>query len=170
MASTYTPIATTTLANSTTSDVSFTSISGSYTDLIVVVSGAGTYAATDVLIQTYVNNDYSGGYSTTWLRGDGSSATSGRQGATSGAYVGYLPATLAAAGSIGNLIINYQNYSNSTTYKTILSRTNAATSKVQASVAMRSNTSAITQINVATFGVGYFTSGTTFTLYGIKAA
>lgn len=169
MASTYTPIATTTLGNSTTSDISFTSISGSYTDLVLVVSGAGTYAATDVLIQTYLNNTLSG-YSTTWLRGDGSSASSGRQTATSGAYVGYLPATLATAGSIGNIIINYQNYANTTTNKTILARSNAATSKTQAAVCLSSSTSAITQINVATFGVGYFTSGTTFTLYGIKSA
>ena len=168
MPSTYTPIATTTLGSGT-SDVAFTSIPSTYTDLIVVVSGAGTTSATDVLIQTYLNNIFSG-YSTTWLRGDGSSATSSRQTATSGAYVGYIPAATAAAGSIGNIIINYQNYSNTTTYKTILSRSNAAGTKVQASVALSSSTSAITQINVATFGVGNFISGSTFTLYGVKSA
>ena len=167
MASTYEKIATTTLGSGT-SDVAFTSISGTYTDLVVIVSGAGTFSATDVLIQTYLNNGFSG-YSTTWMRGDGINATSGRQTATSGAYVGYLPAATAAAGSIGNIIINYQNYANTTTYKTILSRSNAAGTVVQASVAMSSSTTAITQINVATFGVGNFTSGSTFTLYGIKA-
>jgi hypothetical protein len=169
MPSTYEPIATTTLSGSSTSDVAFTSIPSTYTDLVVIVSGAGTFSAADVLIQTYLNNGFSG-YSTTWLRGNGSSASSGRQTATSGAYVGYLPAATAAAGSIGNIIINYQNYTNTTTNKTILSRSNAAGSVLQANVALSASTSAITQINVATYGVGNFTSGSTFTLYGIKAA
>ena len=169
MPSTYEPISTTTLSGSSTSDVAFTSIPSTYTDLVVIVSGAGTFSAADVLIQTYLNNGFSG-YSTTWLRGNGSSASSGRQTATSGAYVGYLPAATAAAGSIGNIIINYQNYTNTTTNKTILSRSNAAGSVLQASVAMSASTSAITQINVATYGVGNFISGSTFTLYGIKAA
>jgi hypothetical protein len=59
------------------------------------------------------------------------------------------------------------NYSNSTTYKTILGRSNAATSGTSAAVGLWRSTSAINSIEIGTVS---FTAGSTFSLYGIAAA
>ena len=69
-------------------------------------------------------------------------------------------------------ILQLMNYSNTTTYKTILSRTNAAANGVDATVGLWRSTSAITSIEIGkNSGMsGTFQIGSTFTLYGIKAA
>jgi hypothetical protein len=74
---------------------------------------------------------------------------------------------------LGDAIFHLQNYSNSTTYKTVLNRTNYAGSGgwTVASVGLWRDTSAITSIRIAISETqtGNFISGSTFTLYGIKA-
>jgi hypothetical protein len=82
-----------------------------------------------------------------------------------------------AAGNYAPVITNIQNYSNSTTYKTILTRTNnAAGSSAQllvgAQVALWRNTAAITSITIlGDQGTpSNLATGSTFTLYGLKAA
>ena len=70
--------------------------------------------------------------------------------------------------SVGTAIINVQNYSNSTTYKTTLSR--HSTQFAGAFVGTWRNTAAITSITIINLGAGGFASGSTFTLYGITAA
>jgi hypothetical protein len=65
------------------------------------------------------------------------------------------------------------NYSNSTTYKTVLGRSNRASSDTAADVGLWRSTSAITRIDLAmggSFPTNNFASGSTFTLYGIAAA
>jgi len=172
MASTYEKIATTT-ASGSTSDIEFTSISSAYTDLIIVVNGRGATAANTVLLQTYINNDFGSNYSFTRLLGDGINPQSSRGSSQTGGHLGFLPAANSTSGIFGTLIAQYQNYSNSTTNKTVLVRSNSAsnvTSYTDASVVLYRSTSAITRIGVATFGVGNYVAGSTFTLYGIKAA
>jgi hypothetical protein len=61
------------------------------------------------------------------------------------------------------------NYSNSTTYKTILSRGNVTGTGIDLNVSLWRSTAAITNITVTSFTSTY-TAGSTFTLYGIKAA
>ena len=71
------------------------------------------------------------------------------------------------------VICNFNNYSNTTTYKTILSRTNHASepsSRVGTQVALWRSTSAITSIEIAEVIGTTWAVGSTFTLYGIKAA
>ena len=68
-----------------------------------------------------------------------------------------------------NAIVQFQNYSNTTTYKTVLSRGNNASNLVEAFVGLWRSTSAITAIDIKTQS-GNFSIGSTFTLYGIKAA
>jgi hypothetical protein len=164
---TYEPIATTTLSTSTAT-VSFTSISGSYTDLIVVANIA--QAAGNNSIRYRFNNDTGSNYSYADLRGTGSAAESAREtNITSG-----LAADSTGSTSI-ELIVIFQilNYSNSTTYKTTLGRGNRASSLTDATVGLWRSTNAITSVELAlgsTFPSNNFASGSTFTLYGIASA
>ena len=166
MAVTYTPITSQTLSSATNS-VTFSSISGTYTDLVVVCNstisnnGGGAYMA--------FNGDTSGtNYSQTFLYGTGSAAGSTRTTNSVGTanWVG---------GQIGGMsnttpstyVINVINYSNTTTYKTILSRSSDL--YTEASVNLWRNTAAITSIIIGAQGAYTFSAGSTFTLYGIKA-
>jgi len=78
------------------------------------------------------------------------------------------------AGVFSNTVTHFLNYSNSTTFKTIISRGNygtretTTTDAVEMSVRLWRNTSAVTQISIGTSPP--FSIGSTFTLYGIKAA
>ena len=105
------------------------------------------------------------------MGGNGSSASSARESGGNKIWLSYdfeLPTTLTS-----NLIVNIQNYANSTTYKTTLSRVNNAANGTGAIVGLWRNTAAITSftLNMMKAGVAYdFTTGSTFTLYGIKAA
>jgi len=160
MPTTYEPIATTTLGSAAAS-VSFTSISGSYTDLVVVnftISGNGSASLT-------VNGDTGSNYSRTFMYGDGSSAASGRSSnASSFTYtVGGTTNVYSAT------ILNLMNYSNSTTYKTFLLRGNDPSGATAAHIGLWRNTAAITSLTI-TCASGNFPTGSTFTLYGIKAA
>ena len=159
--STYTPIATTTLG-SAASSYTFSSIPSTYTDLILVINGT---ESANQYIAVRFNSDSGSNYSFTRISGDGTSAASAR---ASNETFGRL--------GIGNptnqfvVIGQFQNYSNSTTYKTWLSRSSIAADYVGAIVGLWRSTSAITSIQILTTTADTFSIGTTFTLYGIAAA
>jgi hypothetical protein len=67
------------------------------------------------------------------------------------------------------LRVNVMNYANSTTYKTTLSRADAANEELTAIVGLWRSTAAITSIKVAADAGINFSTGSTFTLYGIKS-
>ena len=167
MASTYEPIATNTVTGSAVSSVTFSSIPQTYTDLIIV---ATVQASTGGDLCVQFNGDTGTNYSITYLYGNGSSAGSTRQTNKTFLSLDYYggPPT---SGSFNNEIIQIQNYSNSSTYKTVLVRANNAASGLDASVGLWRNTNAITQIDIiirtATANINV---GSTFTLFGIKAA
>jgi hypothetical protein len=162
MASTYEPIATTTLGSAAAS-VTFSSITGTYTDLVIIFNGGITSAPDDMRLEF---NGSTTGYSATLLRGDGSAVISARAtGETAIPWTTYL-----GSGSAGSVSITHvQNYSNTTTFKTVLSRGNVAASYVSATVGLWRNTAAITSCKLIA-GSSTFLTGSTFTLYGIKAA
>ena len=160
--STYTPIATQTLGSSATS-VTFSSIPSTYTDLIIVANVNCPTRAANVGCQ--YNGDTSANYSWTRLYGTGSSAVSSR--ATS-----QVRSDFGIAGNTdwSTLICQIQNYSNTTTYKTGLGRGNFAAGYVSAFVNLWSSTAAISSIKLLNEFNENFAAGSTFTLYGIKAA
>jgi hypothetical protein len=161
--STYTPIATTTLGSAAAS-YTFSSIAGTYTDLVVIFNGAITTGPDDVRIQ--FNGDTASNYSATLLRGSGTatlSASSSNDTVIS--YTSYIGT--GDGSSVG--IFNIMNYSNATTYKTIICRGNVAASFVNATTGLWRNTAAITSVKM-TAGGSTFKVGSTFTLYGISAA
>ena len=166
---TYFPIATTTLGSDTV-NIDFTSISGAYTDLVLVTNHFMTASST---VGMRFNSDTGSNYSTTALRGNGSTASSGRE--SSATAIQNTLDDIARNPNVANAVTiwNIQSYSNTTTYKTVILRHNNATSDaagVGANVGLWRSTSAITSIRLlATSSTQSFKSGSTFTLYGIKA-
>ena len=163
MASTYTPIATTTLGSAQAS-VTFSSISGSYTDL-VIISSAFT-ANLDMVLQ--FNGDTGTNYSVTLLEGTGTAARSDRYTAQSFLQLDAYGYPQASNPNVGVYSIN--NYANTFTYKTLIGRSSNGSAGVDAVVGLWRNTAAINQIVFKTFTGGNINAGSTFTLYGIKAA
>ena len=163
MASTYTPIATTTLGSPAAS-YTFSSIPSTYTDLVVVVQAQISGGAGTAWIQ--LNSDTATNYSDTFLTGNGSSATSTRNSSVDRLYIGD-----AYSSGTGNFIMNFMNYSNTTTYKTSLYRSNVPASSLSAVAGLWRSTSAISSITIGHNAAGQnWIAGSTFTLYGIKAA
>lgn len=164
MPSTYEPIATQTLG-SAVNQVTFSSIPSTYTDLIVVQSGSFASAGGDVFIR--FNSDSGSNYSNTWLTGTGSAASSSREANVSRIIV---DANAYPTTGISTRILQFMNYANTTTNKTMLSRANNAATGVDAIVGLWRSTSAINTIDLYAWTTNSFNAGTTITLYGIKAA
>lgn len=163
MATTYTPIATTTVSGSSTISVTFSSIPSTYTDLIIVSQYKSV--SNNYLIMRF-NGDTGSNYSRTELTGNGSTATSSRFSNEAYAYVSSL---YAPTGDWETAISQINNYSNTTTYKTMISRVNTPTQAVNATINLWRSTSALNTVLITAIGSGYDV-GSTFTLYGIKAA
>jgi hypothetical protein len=159
--STYTPIATTTLGSNAAS-YTFNSIPSTYTDLIIVVYGTATGSGSNAYVQ--YNGDTGSNYSNIYVYGSGTSAISGTNTSQTQANFGYVNATY------GTSICQIQNYANTTTYKTYLARWNNTDVLVAASVSLWRSTAAITSILVGCGSGNSFITGTSITLYGIKAA
>ena len=146
-------------------------ISQTYTDLRLVINSQNQNSTNQPYIQ--FNADTSTGstnYSTTSMRGDGSSAASSRHTNQNGWY----PVPGPGVGTTGNFqpwLVDIMNYSNTTTYKSGVSRFNNSASIVAANAHLWRSTAAITSITItAESGAGYLVPGSTFTLYGIAAA
>jgi len=168
---TYEAIAEQTLS-SAAATVTFSSIPGTYTDLVLVVNAQ---QSADAPIYVRVNNSSASIYSTTSLRGDGTSATSVRFSATGsgidGEGIWVQSEALPQSTSFGIITYNFMNYANTTTFKTALVRYNSAVAIVGTNVSLIQTTSAITSILLRHGGGGAnFAIGSTFSLYGIKAA
>lgn len=164
--STMIPIATNTLtANAST--VSFSSIPQTYTDLVLVISAYSTGSGNDN-IGLVINGDSGSNYSWTRMYGTGSATGSTRS--TSQNQIGQGTFGVGSS-NYSPVFYNLMNYSNTTTNKTVLGRANDSATQVTALVGLWRSTAAITSItlNLYASGANYGT-GSTFTLYGVKAA
>lgn len=164
--STYTPIATQT-ASGSASTIVFSSIPSTYTDLIMIINSGTSNSNYDLNLR--LNGDSGSNYSQTNLRGNGSSASSSRGTNATLFYMDDQGNTVT--GSInGMYIVHINNYSNTTTYKTMLSRAGfAGGTATELNVSLWRSTSAINQLTIGT-NAGNIYTGSTFTLYGITAA
>jgi len=160
---TYVALDKVTVGTATTS-VTISGIPATYTDLVAVIQSTTSSPAPSTSLQ--FNGDTTSNYSHTYLTGDGSSASSGRN-STDRALVAYN----GTVGSNPNtVVVNIMNYANTTTYKTFLSRASNATYGTDAVVGMwRKTPEAINSITFLTGTTG-FAAGSTFSLYGIAAA
>jgi hypothetical protein len=165
MPATYEPIATTTLG-SVASSVTFSSITGTYTDLLLVIAvkQSGTPQRWTSI---RLNSDSGTNYSYTSLEGNGSTAGSYRESNQTRGAINFKTSPT----DWGQNTVHFQNYSNTTTFKTWISRGDAAAQGPVAIAGLYRSTSAITSMLITLEGSGQnFDTGSTFTLYGIKAA
>ena len=159
MPNTYVALATQTLGTATAT-VTFDSIPQGYTDLVVVAQVLGNSSTN---LKFRCNNDSGSNYSGTYIFGNGSSAGSGR--------VSNQTSALAYGSGItnGSFILQFMNYSNTTTNKTVLCRGDDASNQTNAWVDLYRSTSAITRIDLLGDAAN-FSVGSTFSLYGIANA
>ena len=162
--STLTPIATNTLTAAAAS-VTFSNLPQGYTDLVLVTNTYLSIGSQSGNI-TY-NGDTASNYSVTFLGGNGSTASSSRSSSRAN-----LPLDLGygySSSNFGTYTAHIQNYTNTTTFKTMISRGGQAGIGTNATVGLWRSTSAITSITCGTSG-GDYVAGSTFTIYGVKAA
>ena len=166
MPATYEPIATTTLS-SAASTITFSSIPSTYTDLrLVLVSQGSTTAGTGRL---RFNNISTTTYSTTRLSGNGTAAQSDRY--SNRAAIDFALGTLVTSSNWGITTFNIFSYTGSTNKTVLMTDSNDknGSGNVECSVGLWRDTGAITRIDLIENGAN-FATGTTATLYGIKAA
>jgi hypothetical protein len=160
--STYEKIATYTVPSATPS-YTFSTIPATYTDIVLVSSFQAAANGDSAVLQ--FNGTAGTAYSWTQFIGNGTAASSSRRANTDAArFANDVPSS-----NFNTSITQIQNYSNTTTYKTLLSRSNTAAISTIALVALWSNTAAINSIKIFCES-GNINTGSTFTLYGIKAA
>ena len=162
---TYQRIATTTLSSAAT--ITFNSIPATYTDLRLVITGSMTNNGFYTGLR--FNSDTGANYSGTYLRGNGSSASSDRQ--SNNNYLTLDNGGGAASNTIPQLVIvDIFNYAGSTN-KTILaelSQDKNGSGEVTRTVGLWRDTSAINSITSSPTST--WAAGTTATLYGILRA
>ena len=160
---TYKPLQSVVLT-SATSSVTFSGIDQSYSDLIFVCNVTGNTGSNGDLSITFNGDTSSGLYSRTVLDGNGTTAVSSRSSNVNFIYLNYNGAINSSNPS--NYIVHLNNYSNTTTYKSVLVRSGNPSIAVAATVGLWRNTESITSstITVSTS----FAAGSTFSLYGIS--
>jgi len=166
MPATYEPIATTTLSTAA-STITFSSIPGTYTDLRLVLVITGMSAGNRTGIQ--FNGDTASNYSTTRLQGDGTTASSTANNTNPNIRITDVN---QLSTSLQFITLDLFSYAGST-FKTALaelSNDRNTAGSVYRSVGLYRSTSAINSLNIMLLSAGTMSTGTTATLYGIKAA
>lgn len=170
---TYKSLLKTTVSGSSTTSVTLdlTGITG-YTDLVLVMKSASS--VNNYTTRMRVNGDSGTNYSSTFFYGTGSTAASSNLTSDSGFKIYYGTIGQGTTLDKNNMaVINFMNYKNTNTYKTILAKfqmqNDANSTEVRTTTQIWRNTAAITSIVLDNFGAS-FISGSTFSLYGITAA
>jgi hypothetical protein len=167
MANTYTLIASNTLSSSAAT-VTFSSIPGTYTDLVLRISTRVDFATLDSNVLIRFNGDTASNYSTTWLYGNGANAFSGRLGTTRIIGASMTEGTSATSNTFAIAEIYIPSYTASQ-HKQIgmdsATENNATTAYRAVDAALWRSTAAITSIEL---DGSNFVSGSSFFLYGIK--
>lgn len=167
--STYEAIQTHTIPTATSS-YTFSSIPSTYTDLVIVANAATSVAGAQNVLRF---NSSTGNYSTIEVYSTGSTATSYF---FSGQSYLWFSSGVGLGSTLGqnNFTVNIQNYANTSMYKTAAIRLNSHSGTYPGTVGavgMWDNSAAISSITLyADTGSTNWVVGSTFTLYGIKAA
>ena len=155
---TYTPIQSVELTANTT-EVFFSNIPQTYQDLCLVMRPKSTSNA-NLLIQA--NGDTAGRYTLNSLRGDGSTTGCGSD---FGTRWELTRSTIVSATEALTMTVDFINYSNTTTFKTIIGRSSQADTAVEQITGCYQSTNAISSLKIYN---PTFVAGCTFDLYGIS--
>jgi len=164
--STYFPIATNTVSGTSTNTVTFSSVPNTYTDLVLVQSLPGDPTATYAYSNVRLNGDTGSNYSTTYEYYY-NAKTAGRQ-----ANASFILNGTSSYMSNTNIITNIMNYSGTINNKTLITRanfsanSNGAVQEIWLCGGLWRNTNAVNSVT-AYLNTGNYSSGSTFTLYGI---
>lgn len=167
--STYTPIATTTASGSANA-ITFSNISTSYTDLVIVCKASYSSTSRTTFSVNVGNGSVDTGANYGWigLYGNGSSVGVGKvqdQTYLYGGVISQVPCVFT---------VNINNYANTSIYKNLLLRGNSlgatASEDIWLGSGLWKSTSAINYIKFSTGDGTNFTSDSMFTIYGITAA
>lgn len=157
---TYTPIASQTL-NTATSTVTFSSIVGTYRDLIIIVDAGCTAIAE---LNCVVNSDFSSNYF--WVSAGASNIIISQSSSGATSAMRFTERGSYSSGQQVQHIIHFLDYSQTDKHKTVLARNNGSATGVGMLANRWASTSAITTIQLYP-NSGSFTAGSTFALYGI---
>ena len=161
MTATYEKVASYTVASSgSISTFTLSSIPATYTDLVLICISEATPGPE---IWMRLNGNTGTNYSRTLLTGNGTSALSNRAANATKAFLN----DGVTANVPSSQIVNIMNYSNTTTCKTIISRSNSTPDAAQVLVNLWRSTDAINSITILFDRASTFNAGSTFTLYGI---
>jgi hypothetical protein len=160
-------------ANGSSSTITFSSIPATYTSLqIRINSKSNRTATTATALYATVNSDTGANYAYHFLYGDGSAAGSTGSTSSTSMMIGYEAGSNAGsnANTFGTTIIDVHDYASTSrnkTFRSFAGTDNNGTGQVRLMSGLWMSTSAITSIAL-TDAVDNFTSGSTFSLYGIK--
>lgn len=155
---TYVPLATVTLGSSATT-VTFSSIPGTYRDLVLIV--AGTVSSGHGLRVRYNGDATDANYSRVFMFGVGSGSPASTTASDAVALEMGTAQTLASG--------QIMDYSATDKHKTGLFRGGAGNSFTFAQANRWANTAAITSLQIAAVGGITISTGTVLSLYGIVA-
>ena len=160
--SAYVALANVTLGSSASS-VTFSSISGSYRDLVLVLFTKHTANSNYTRIR--INSDSGSNYSHVTMRGTGSATGSSLSTET------YIYPMLAVTESSSDFMVgrlDFMDYSATDKHKTVLIRADVSVLATNAEAVRWASTSAITSL-VIDSSASLFVAGTTMALYGVSA-
>jgi hypothetical protein len=162
--STYTPIATFTTVNNTTTSYTFSSIPSTYTDLIVIMDLKATASSS---LTFRANADSGANYWSLAQYVSGTTITNTRYTSQTIGYLNYNGMSFSS-GQWQTVKFNLFNYNSTNMWKPFLCESSSFQWATETTSGQWRSTAAITSVSI--FAGAYFDTGSTFTLYGITAA
>lgn len=157
---TYTPLANLTISTAS-ANVTFSSITSGYRDLILVCNLIPTSGSTDIyLLINGVGNDND--YKKIIMSGNGSTTTS----SNANPRIVNLNALADASNGRTNIIMNFMDFATTDKNKLLLYRVDNAALATEAGLIRWVNTGAITSFTLSAAGTTWAV-GSTFALYGV---
>lgn len=156
----------------TATNFDFTSISGSYNTLKIIVQARSDTAAVVQDVHIFFNNDTGSNYDVEINTANNTTVAASVQVAGATNYVGQITAASSTANMAGSIEITIPNYSGSTFYKNFISlsghsRDTAVTGQYnRIAMGQWRNTAAITRVTLAPTA-NNFIAGSVATLYGL---
>ena len=154
---------------SAAASVTFSSIPGTYKDLVLEFVGSAASTADTPAIR--FNGDTATNYSATSLAGNGTTATSQRQSNVNRIQVGGFQDPVGTTPS--TLFVNVQSYTSTNVFKTVIARHSnfngsAGTAGSIVGLWRKSPAEAITSITVLTENGNSYATNSTFRLWGVS--